>query len=151
MDHTKNLFESAAIPADFLNNPVLKSTQENLTKLMQGSVFGNVEGCTVPFVDKTKIEKSLKLPSTAITANSYVMSDSISLMASLVQEGYESIINQSQALAKCSDINQLVDAQQAYAHSLHEKIIERTTTNTKLMAGVLETNAAIAKGALEHK
>ena len=79
------------------------------------------------------------------------MSDTFNLMTSLALEGFESVAHQLQVLANCSDIEAVIDAQYAYAQSLQDTVLERTSMNTKLMAGILETNASIAKEALVGK
>jgi hypothetical protein len=151
MAYPKNLFEIGTVTESLLKNPVFKNTQEGFEKLIQGSGLPKVSDCSVPFVDKAQIEKSLKLTSTAFTANTYVMTDTFNLMTSLAREGFESVAHQLQVLANCSDIDEVIDAQYAYAKSLQDTVLERSAMNTKVLAGILETNASIAKEAFVGK
>ena len=143
-ENMKKLFDAEAIQAQLkdLYNP--EAAQANFGKLFDAEALKSV---TESLVDQAQVEKSVKLASSAVTANTNVVSDAVTLSAVQLREGVEGALKQVEVLANCKDVQAFVDAQQAYAKTLQETLTERTSMNTSLVAGIVETNVNFAKEA----
>ncbi len=145
------MFDLNAVQENLKNMFDVNAVQENINTLFSlenNQAMGCVKDCTQSLVDQERVEKNLKLASSAVTANTYVVADTLTLTAIQLREGVEGAFNHLEELVKCGDIKEVAKAQHDYAQTLHDTLIERTSMNASMMAGVLETNANFAKEAI---
>ena len=123
--------------------------QANLNKLFDNEAVASVRDYTATLMENNKAEESAKLAADLVSANTKSLTDALILQSVQMREGIEAALKQADTLSQTKNPEAALEAQKAYLEQVKATLTDNFWMNVGLVAGAVESNADLVKGALE--